>query len=147
MAWKHWALGLANAEKGNVDAARTEAKAMDAALLEYRTKTKLKTPEELMVARRELEGHILAAAGKPARALKTLQTAANGERRLRYSEPPYYPRPVAEAVGQLALKQGKNDVAEKAFRAALEQYPADSHAQSGLKAALRDTGKPVEAGQ
>ena len=64
-------------------------------------------------------------------------SASKAERRLTYTEPPYYPRPVAEAMGEEALKNNKPEVARKAFKIALDQYPADSHAQSGLRAAIQ----------
>jgi hypothetical protein len=41
------------------------------------------------------------------------------------------------------MRHGKSDVAEKAFQAALDQYPADHHAETALRA-LRE--KPVTAG-
>jgi uncharacterized protein HemY len=77
-----------------------------------------------------MSGHIEVASGNAKKGLKQLQAASKAERRLTYTEPPYYPRPVAEALGQFALKHGKPDTAEKAFRAAREQYPADAHANS-----------------
>ena len=43
-------------------------------------------------------------------------------------------RPVAEALGHLALRHNKSDIANKAFRAALEQYPGDAHAKMPLTA-------------
>ena len=64
------------------------------------------------------------------KALKTLEAASMAERKLTYTEPPYYPRPVAEAWGQLALKIQKPDLANRAFHAALEQYPGDVHAKA-----------------
>ena len=63
-----------------------------------------------------------------AKALKEFESASKAERRLTYTEPPYYPRPVAEAWGHAAQKAGKTDEARKAFRIALEQYPGDAHA-------------------
>ena len=64
-------------------------------------------------------------------ALKTLEAASKAERKLTYTEPPYYPRPVAEALNHLALRfHNKTAVAERAYRAALEQYPGDTHAKS-----------------
>ena len=69
-------------------------------------------------------GHIDAAEGHVDRALKRLEAASKAERKLTYTEPPYYPRPVAEALGHLATRNHKPAVAEKAFAAALEQYPA-----------------------
>jgi tetratricopeptide (TPR) repeat protein len=147
IAWQHWALGVANAEKGNAAAARQELIGMDAALADYRQRTGRVDPPELLVARKELEGHINVASGHAKKGLKTLEAAAREERHLRYSEPPYYPRPVNEGLGQDALRLGKLNVAEKAFRSALEQYPASYHAQTGLKLALQRGDKPIEAGQ
>ena len=146
-AWRHWALAVAYANKGNVENALAESRAMDESLNTYREKVKLPVPEELQVARKELDGHLAVAQKNVKRGLKLLQAAADGERKLRYSEPPYYPRPVLEVVGQVALKNGKDDVAAKAFRGALEQYPADHHAELGLKAATGKNSLAVAAGQ
>lgn len=146
LAWRHWARSMAYAAKGNVDAARAESKEMDAALLQFRQAMKRKTPEELVVARRELDGHLAIAEGKLNAGLKALQSASDSERKLVYTEPPYYPRPVAEVLGQVALKNGKLDLAEKAFREALRHYPADAHAADGLRDALQREKKPLEAG-
>ena len=76
------------------------------------------------------------AEGKLEPGLKKLDQAANMELHMMYSEPPYYPRPVLEALGQAALKNGKLPEAESAFRRALEQYPGSHRAQVGLRAAL-----------
>jgi tetratricopeptide (TPR) repeat protein len=144
-AWRHWAMSLAYAAKGSVSQANSEAKLMDASLAEYKEKVKMPVPEPLAVAHAELEGHLLLAEGKAAPALKKLDQAANMELHMNYSEPPYYPRPVLEALGQAALKNGKAKEAEAAFRRALEQYPASYRAQTGLRAALERQGKTVEA--
>lgn len=127
-AWRHWARALAYANQGKVDAARQEAGLFEQSLTEFQQKTKRPEPPELQVARTEMSGHIAIAAGEAGKGLKQLEAASKAERRLTYTEPPYYPRPVAEALGQFALKQGKTATAEKAFRAARQQYPADAHA-------------------
>ena len=146
LAWRHWARSMAYAANGNVDSAKAESKEMDASLAAFRQKQKRKTPEELVVARRELDGHLALAEGRVSAGLKTLQAASNGERKLVYTEPPYYPRSVAEVLGQAALKNGKLDVAEHAFREALRQYPANAHALGGLRDTLQREKKPLEAG-
>ena len=135
-AWRHWALALAYAAKGTQSQAKAEARLMEDALTEYKDKAKMPVPEVLAVAREELEGHLKLADGKVETGLKKLDQAANMELHLIYSEPPYYPRPVLEALGQAALKSGKLPEAESAFRRALEQYPASHRAQVGLRAAL-----------
>jgi tetratricopeptide (TPR) repeat protein len=130
-AWRHWARVLAFANTGDVAHAREEAAQFDEALADYRVRTKRTNPAELEVARQEMQAHLELAAGQSGRALKLFEQASKGERRLIYTEPPYYPRPVGEPWGRAALKSGKGQVAAKAFRIAREQYPNDSHAPAG----------------
>jgi tetratricopeptide (TPR) repeat protein len=144
-AWRHWATALAYANKGDIDQAKAEAKLMEESLTEYKDKVKMPVPEVLDVARAELDGHLRLAEGKLDAGLKKLDQAAGLELHMMYSEPPYYPRPVLEAMGQVALKNGRLQEAESAFRRALEQYPASHRAQSGLRAALERQHKPVQA--
>ena len=106
---------------------------------------KRKPPMELTVAREELTGHILAAEGKVGKGLKTLENASKAQRKLRYSEPAYYPRPVAEALGEVALRHGKKSTAEAAFRTALEDLPGSVRSVNGLKDAQKSTSKLVGA--
>jgi tetratricopeptide (TPR) repeat protein len=137
-AWRHWARGLAYASKNDAVSALAEAKKMDEALGELRLAMKRKPTPELFVARKELAGHIDIARQRLTSGLKKLEAASRDERRLLYSEPPHYPRPVAEALGYAEMRRGNSQAAERAFRVALEQYPADHHAESGLRA----LGKP-----
>ncbi len=136
-AWRHWARALAYAHRNNIAAATEESRQFEVSMAEFRSKVKRPEPPELQVARRELAGQLALAQGQLGRGLKLLDSASKAERKLTYTEPPFYPRPVAEALGQEALKNDKIDMAEKAFRIALNQYPGDSHAQNGLKAALQ----------
>ena len=144
-AWRHWAMALAYVGKGDMELAKAQAAMMDGSLRDYEEKVKMPTPEPLRVAQLELEGQMRIASGKVKDGLKKLQEAAREELRLVYSEPPYYPRPVLEVLGQSALKNGRPAVAEAAFRRALEQYPASYRAQTGLRGALEKQNKPVEA--
>ncbi|MCU1233163.1 MAG: repeat protein [Candidatus Solibacter sp.] len=130
-AWRHWAFALACANTGKLDAAREEAAKFDASLADYRTRTKRANPAELEVARTEMFAHFELAAGHADRALKQFASASAAERRLIYTEPPYYPRPVAEPWGHAAMKANKAKLARRAFAIALEQYPNDSHAKVG----------------
>jgi tetratricopeptide (TPR) repeat protein len=144
-AWRHWAMGLALAAKGDVRAAKAEAKSMDEALKVLKAKTKDTLPS-LLAARMELDGQIAFAAGKIDKSLRTLESAVRAERALRYTEPPSYPRPVAEILGRMALNKGKLQIAEEAFRQALEQYPESERAVTGLAETLRREGKSIAAG-
>jgi tetratricopeptide (TPR) repeat protein len=127
-AWRHWARALAYAAKGNPASAREEAAQFDQALADYRLKTKRPaSPTELEVARQEMTAHLDFAEGHTAKALKEFETASKAERRLTYTEPPYYPRPVAEPWAHAAQKAGKPGEAQRASRIAQEQYPGDTH--------------------
>jgi tetratricopeptide (TPR) repeat protein len=145
-SWRHWAMALAYAAKRNQPQAKVEAKLMEDSLAEYKDKAKMPVPEVLEVAREELDGQLKLADGKLEPGLKKLDQAANIELHMMYSEPPYYPRPVLEALGQAALKNGKLPEAESAFRRALEQYPASYRAQTGLRATLDREHKTEAAG-
>jgi hypothetical protein len=125
-----------------VSAADQESRLFEQSLTEFRNKTQRPDPAELQVARKEMAGQLEVARGHVGRGLKLLETASKAERRLTYTEPPYYPRPIAEALGTLAAKNNQNVLGQKAFRIALEQYPADTHAETALKALL----EPVSGG-
>jgi tetratricopeptide (TPR) repeat protein len=127
-AWRHWARALAFANTGSAAKAREELEQFDGALTNYRTRTKRANPAELEVARQELLAHLELADGRGGRALKLFEQASKAERHLIYTEPPYYPRPVAEPWGRAAIKANKTGLSERAFRIALEQYPNDAHA-------------------
>ena len=131
-AWRHWARALAHANKGEAAAARDEVSQFEQSMTQFRDKTHRPEPAELQVARLEMAGHLDIAAGQVSRGLKQLEAASKAERRLTYTEPPYYPRPVAEAVGHAAARNHQPALADKAFRIALQQYPADAHAKEGL---------------
>ena len=131
-AWYAWARGLAFAQKGEIAKARTEGRKMDAALANYASKTKRPIPAELKVAEEELTAQIVLASGKTDAGLRMLENAAKADRALRYTEPPYYARPVYESLGKAAAKAGRTSLARKAFQQALEQFPADAIAEAGL---------------
>ncbi|MEJ7604701.1 MAG: hypothetical protein WKF37_00130 [Bryobacteraceae bacterium] len=126
-AWYHWARAIAFAHKADATSARAEA-------AKFALVAKPLKRDDLKVGHAEIEGQIAIALGKSEKGLQKLAKASISERRLRYFEPPLYPRPVAESLGHHAAKLGKREIAEKAFRAALEQFPGDFHAETGLRA-------------
>lgn len=101
-AWRNWLLALAAMHKDK-DAvkARTHILAMDKAIGEFLRLTNFPVPEEIAVARLELDGHYLWLQGEPHHAIEKLEEAQVRERQLRYTEPTYYPRPVAEVLKRL----------------------------------------------
>ena len=145
LAWRHWAMAVAFASRGQVKAAEHEAKMMDAALEDFTKRTKFKAPEELAAGRLELEAHILIANKKISSGLKRFAMAAAAQRKLRYSEPPWYPRPVSVVQGSVALKYRKFKEAKQAFAFALEEIPNWTRAEQGNKQVMAFLAQPTEA--
>lgn len=139
-AWRHWAQGAAAAMKGDAGTARAEMRDFEASVEALKAVIH-RVPEELTVAGMELEGHIGIASGATDAGLARLQAAATRERHMIYAEPPLYPRPVSEALGRVALRLGRPDTAERAFRTALEQYEESVPARRGLDEALKRQSK------
>jgi tetratricopeptide (TPR) repeat protein len=133
MAWRHWAVGVAQAARRNAAGAAEALDSMDEALDSYQEKVKQAVPAELRVARQELQAQILIARGKLDDGFARMEKTAARERALIYSEPPFYPRPVNEALGRLAMAHSRLDLAERAFRASLDQSPASFMGTQGLK--------------
>src|SRR5262249_59690940 len=100
----------------------------------------------LEVPREDRDAHRESATKRSHNPSKTVPAAIRAERALRYTEPPAYPRPVAEALGPMALAQGKLRIAEEAFRQGLEQYPESRRSTEGLAETLRRASRPVAAG-
>jgi hypothetical protein len=131
--WRHWARALAFSAKKDSLAASAELRAMREVQLGFQDVVKAAPPREFAVALQEVQGFIQLAQGNAKQAWRTLELAAIGERSLRYNEPPVYPRPIAEAWGQAAMRAGERRMAEKAFRAALVQMPASAIPTNGLR--------------
>jgi hypothetical protein len=141
-AWRHWAVALALGNRGSVAMAKKEQQAMEASLKDLALKAKKPVPPVMDVARKELEGQMALFEHKTAKGIKLLETAGVMERSLRYTEPPSYPRPVLDVLGDKALAAGHMETAEAAYKDALDQYPADPRALAGLeKTGLEKTKK------
>jgi tetratricopeptide (TPR) repeat protein len=139
-AWRHWALGLAQAYRGSLD----DATAALAELVRNRDQAQA-TQEPIAIAAQELEATIAARLGDREKAREIFRKAAERETAQLYTEPPAYPRPVVEGQGNLALLLGDFASAEAAYREALEREPGGGRAYFGLAAALEGLGRSDEA--
>jgi tetratricopeptide (TPR) repeat protein len=144
-AWHAWGMALAYAAKGDLAMARKHEALLDQATDDVRKTTFDRDAPELMVAKTEVRGHVMIAEGKVDDGLRTLAKASELEGKLVYSEPSWYPRPVAEGMGWSALRHGKISEAQRAFATALRQYPADARALDGVREMTR--AKSGSAGQ
>ena len=132
-AWHAWGMALAYAAKGDLPMARKQEELLDLAADDVRKTTFDRDAPELAVARLEVRGQLQIAEGKLDEGIRTLLRASERESRLVYSEPSWYPRPVAEGLGWTALRHRRLPDAKRAFATALRQYPADARALEGMR--------------
>jgi tetratricopeptide (TPR) repeat protein len=131
-AWKSWAAGLAYAAKDRIDDARAQQ-----ADLKTHLKSITASRGALAVAEIELDAQIAARASDREEGYARFRKAAAMEAALLYTEPPTYPRPVAEGLALTALALGDYDVAAEGYREALAREPGSGRAYFGLAAALQ----------
>ena len=139
-AWRHWAIGLAQANTGQVDRAKATLAEMQKDLSGV---TSAKEP--IAIAAQELEATIAARGGDRKKANELYRKAADREAAMLYTEPPAYPRPVVEGWGNVALALGDYATAEKAYREALAREPGSGRAYFGIAASLDGLGRAGEA--
>lgn len=139
-AWNAWATGLAQSATGqpaaaaaSLDSMRSHIEISGAGL------------EPLRIAALELEASIEARAGKAGASQRHFDEAALREASILYTEPPAYPRPVAEGWGHVALETGDHRTADKAYLRALAVEPGSGRAYLGRARALWALGKKAES--
>src|SRR5438874_2727404 len=130
-AWRHWAIGLAQANTGQLDRAKTTLGEMQKDLSAVTS-----GKEPIAIAAQELEAAIAARGGDRKKGYELYRKAADREAALMYTEPPAYPRPVVEGWANVALALGDFATAEKAYRAALAREPGSGRAYFGLASSL-----------
>jgi tetratricopeptide (TPR) repeat protein len=139
-AWRHWAMGLAASATGQADQAKSLLADMQKDL-EKVTSAK----EPIAIGVQELEATIAARAGDKKKAYDLFRKAADREIAMLYTEPPAYPRPVAEGFANVAFALGDFTTAEKEYRETLAREPGSGRAYFGLAASLDGLGKPMDA--
>jgi len=139
-AWRRWALGLAQANTGQTDKAKSTLAEMHKDLAAVTS-----SKEPIAIAAQELEATIAARSGDRRKAYELYRKAADREAAMLYTEPPAYPRPVVEGWGNVALSVGDFTTAEKAYREALAREPGSGRAYFGLAASLDGLGRTADA--
>ncbi len=139
-AWRAWAMGLAYSATGNPSAARSSLEEMREAVTQAKAST-----DPLQIALLELRGTLAARDDNHREAWKLLADAAGREASLIYTEPPAYPRPVAEGWGNVALAVKDFAIAERAYAAALIAEPGSGRAYLGRSKALAGLGRSAES--
>jgi len=139
-AWHHWALGLAQANTGQLDRAKATLADMQKDLAAVTS-----SKEPIAIGVQELEATIAARGGDKKKGYELYRKAADREAAMLYTEPPSYPRPVVEGWANVALALGDAATAEKAYREALKREPGSGRAYFGLAASLERLGRSTEA--
>lgn len=147
----HYARGRALAARGRpgeaeAELARVRAAAADSALAGVRME--FNSPGAILgVAEAVLAGHVAAARGDHAGAVRHLREAVRREDGLVYGEPPDWTVPVRQELGEALLAAGDPAGAEEAFRQELEHFPANGWSLRGLARSLRAQGRSAEAAE
>ena len=145
----HYARGVAQAAKGDFDAARTEASHIaeinQTADFEMLLAWAVPAPDVLRIARHVLEGRIAQAEGNLDQAIRDFEVAVQIQDSLPYLEPEYWYYPIRQSLGATLLMAGRAEEATEAFRAALIDAPNNGWALFGLMEAQRALGDEVGA--
>ncbi len=148
LALRHAMRGVALAAKGELERARLEQTAFEAA--------RARVPAEaivgnnaagnvLAVAAALLRGELDYKAGQVEAGLTALREAVALEDELRYDEPPDWMHPVRHALGAALLTSGRASEAEAVFREDLRRLPDNGWGLFGLLRALRAQRRDGEA--
>lgn len=145
----HWATGMAFAGKNKIEAAYSELKIMQ---------KKMKAPDMLVnaqpfnapadaakVAEKILEAVIAAKENNITQAIQLLNEAVVKEDALIYNEPKDWLIPAREYLGDVLLKAGKFEQAERIFKEDLKENPHNHWALYGLYFSLDKQHKRKEA--
>ena len=92
-----------------------------------------------------LDGEIARTSARREDAVFYFKQAAEIERALPYTEPPYWHQPVSHYLGAALIDAGRPAEAEAVYRDSLKSYRSDGWALAGLVAALEKQGKAAEA--
>jgi tetratricopeptide (TPR) repeat protein len=146
--WRY-ARGIANANKGDLKAARTE----QAALVPLMANEKIMkldgsdypASQLLLIADNLLRGEIAMASGDTTSAVAEFTEAVSAQDALPYTEPPFWYYPTRQSLGVALLKAGKTKEAEAVYRKDLEIYQHNGWSTFGLIQALDAQKKTADA--
>jgi tetratricopeptide (TPR) repeat protein len=140
----HYARGVAQAARGDLDGARQEEKALAdlAAMSDFAMLNAWGVPaaDVIIIAREVILGRIAQAEGRHEDAIAAYRKAIEVQDRLPYMEPPYWYYPVRQSLAAAQLAAGQTDDAIQIFRDSLVRTPNNSYALYGLAEALKVKG-------
>jgi tetratricopeptide (TPR) repeat protein len=140
----HYARGIAQARRGDLASAATEASAIGSLVqspgLVPLTDADIPGKDVFRLARAVIEGRIAQAKGDHATAIARFRDAAAIQDTLRYSEPPFWYYPVRQSLAAALLQAGKLDAARDEFQRALKRAPNNGWTYFGLAELYRARG-------
>ena len=143
-----YARAFAQANTGDLKGAQA-SRAKIAALqkIDFAKYVAFNVPAEAMIplALASADGEIARKSGDLPGAIAHFKRAQEMERKLPYTEPAYWHRPVAHLLGAALLEAGKPAEAEAVYTDSLRHYRRDGWALAGLVKALDAQGKTAEA--
>jgi tetratricopeptide (TPR) repeat protein len=104
-------------------------------------------PDIVNLALALTDGEIARKQGDLATAVLRFRQGADLEKKLGYTEPPWWHQPVSHLLGAALLEARKPAEAEAVYRSSLNFYRDDGWTLFGLAQAERAEGKPAEAAQ
>jgi len=144
VAMWHYARGVAQARKGDLDAASAEAKAIasiaktgDFANLD---EANIPAQDVLELAQNVVEARIAQARGDSKTAVDRFRKAADIQDTLRYTEPPFWYYPVRQSLAAALVQAGRLDEALEQFRRALRRAPNNGWTYYGLAQLYKKRG-------
>lgn len=140
----HYARGVAQAFKGNVEAAAAEADSIDRLIqqadMSGLEEQYLPAGDLLRIAMHVARARIAQSRRDYVASARQLAEAIRLQEGLPYMEPPYWYYPVRQTLGAVLLLQGRADEAVVAFEKALEEAPRNGWALWGLLKAQAAAG-------
>ena len=150
VAWRY-ARGVAFAQSGNLEAARTQAEAIDQliAKTDYSAFTAWGIPAKDVgrIASHVVRARIAQNSKDLDGAIRELQAAVAIQDTLPYMEPPYWYYPIRQTLGAMLLLKGDNQAARDAFRDSLSKTPNNAWSLYGLKTTFERQGMKAEAAE
>lgn len=147
----HYARGVAQANLGDLDAARAEREALmtlrDSVKVHFLDSVDYPASSLLMIADELLLGEIALAQGDDKAAVEHFRGAVATQDQLPYMEPPFWYYPTRQSLGLALLSAGKPGEAEAVYRRDLEQYPRNGWSMLGLIQSLEAQGRGDEASE
>jgi tetratricopeptide (TPR) repeat protein len=148
VAWRY-ARGVAFAQSGNLEAARTQVAEIDrlVSTADYSAFTAWGIPAKDVgrIASHVVRARIAQGAKDLDGAIRELEAAVAIQDTLPYMEPPYWYYPVRQTLGAVLLLKGDAQRARDAFRESLAKTPNNAWSLYGLKTTFEKQGMAAEA--